>query len=698
MASSVRLVDGTFDFSGGVDSGRVPVVQSASNPNGLPRSNLAWLNNATVRGGAINGRMGWKRLCKVVPGPTTKPYQSGFLYDPTGVTGSVTALPYLMLSIGGSIYQVRVDTDNSVVNLGGANPAGITQGFMAQAEQFLVVQAGDFGTVATPTLPLFWDGLTLRRSLGIVPAPGTIGQHTFTISATWVIPAVGNTVVVNLVGNYNGAVGDVGQYSRVSVGNVVGVFQVTNIGANTMTLKTVSSPYIGATISLGGPDQLVVSSNVNTPTSELPAAGPMVYYLGRLWYAQGRTYIAGDIVDGPSGTAPYSFRDSVLKITENPLALGGDGFTVPNSAGNITALFYTANLDTTLGQGPLFVGTRKQIYQLVAPVTRTAWIASNQNNQPIQTVAQQRWGPVSDRGVFHVNGDAFYETLEVAIRSLVMAQRQYSQWGNLPISRAETRVLRFNNKLLMGTTPGILFDNRALVGVLPVVTPVGVAFQAIAPLDFDIISSFGHEVQTADKPPPAWEGMWEGLDILQLFEGDFNGLQRAFAIVHARNDGSIEVWELTGEERFDNGDNRIQWQVEFPAYEFGRVFDMKDLAGLEVWVDRIAGQIDVKVEYRVDADPCWQFWAETQFCAARSTCEDVQNPVCYPVSPYCDGYKFPLTFGVPPQGQCESLQKRPTTRGYTFQVRLTVKGAARIRGILLYANPVERMVFEGLSC
>src|SRR4051812_649333 len=35
MASDVRLVDGSFDFSGGVDTGRVTTVQSTTNPHGL---------------------------------------------------------------------------------------------------------------------------------------------------------------------------------------------------------------------------------------------------------------------------------------------------------------------------------------------------------------------------------------------------------------------------------------------------------------------------------------------------------------------------------------------------------------------------------------------------------------------------------------------------------------------------------------
>ena len=108
-----------------------------------------------------------------------------------------------------------------------------------------------------------------------------------------------------------------------------------------------------------------------TNFQEIPAATAMCYYQDRLWYAQGRIYTAGDIVGNQaSGTAPYNFRDSVFKVTENPLAVGGDGFTVPSQAGNIRALKYVGQIDTSLGQGPLYIFTRKQIYSLDRKSTR----------------------------------------------------------------------------------------------------------------------------------------------------------------------------------------------------------------------------------------------------------------------------------------------------------------------------------------
>ena len=109
MASNVRIADGSYDFSQGVDSGSVPTVRSANNPNGLPRMALAWLTNATVRGGGITPRNGWQAL--VAPLLATGLYQGGYLYAPP------YANPYLVFSVSGIIYSVTLSPPYTLTNL-----------------------------------------------------------------------------------------------------------------------------------------------------------------------------------------------------------------------------------------------------------------------------------------------------------------------------------------------------------------------------------------------------------------------------------------------------------------------------------------------------------------------------------------------------------------------------------------------------
>jgi len=600
------LTDGSFDWSAGVNSSKVTTLASPMNPNGLSRNELAWLVNGTVQDGGITQRTGWSLNGRMADGTTL--FQGWYLYEPVD-----DSAPYLISSIGGHIIRYIPDTgvvtDLSVM-FGLFNPATAPadQAFFCQAEEFLIIQAGD-----GVTLPLFWDGATLRRSNGIT----------------------GNT---------------------------------------------------------SGP-------NIN----ELPAATCMEYYMNRVWYAQGRQYCAGDIVKGPSGTAPYQLRDSILKVTENPLAIGGDGFSVPNNAGNIRALKAEVNLDAALGQGRLLVFTRKSIYALTVPITRADWTGSDNNNQPLQAVTQMTNGSVNDRSIVMVNGDPMYQSLEPAIRSHITATRYQNMWGNKSISSNVSRLLDLNDRGLMRFSSGIEFGSRMYQLVSPIQTPAGVVHQAMIPLDFDAISNLQAtlgETSSGATGYPAWEGHHEGLQMFQLATGDFGGRQRAFASVLSEIDGGIDVWEITDYLRTDvnaSGEARVTWGPEFPAFTFGKEFEMKKLVSGELWVDSISGTVELDFFYRTDSDPCYRPWFHTELCAARNCLETPGLPCAYPPAPYREGYKWPITLPAP-KVSCDSMGVRPSDIGFQFQLKVAIKGWLRIRGLILYAEPVDRSLYQGLRC
>jgi hypothetical protein len=485
--------------------------------------------------------------------------------------------------------------------------SGLDKPFFVQGNEFCVIQAGDY-----TTLPLFWDGTTLRQSIGIndnAVAPGTPGVN------------------------------------------------------------------------------------------ELPAGGPMDFYMGRLWYAQGTSFSAGDITGGPSGTAPYNFRDAILNVTENPLVLGGDGFATPANEGSITALKHNANQDAALGQGILFAFTPRGAHGLTVPVTRTDWISANNQNQPKIVPVQLAMGTLSDRSVVTVNGDLFYQDPLGNIRTLLTAVRYFGQWGNLPISSNINRLLQFNDKTLLSWGCGIYFNNRMIQSALPVQTQQGVVHQALSALDFEPISNFNAQ------SVPVWEGMYEGLDILQTFTGVFSGKERAFAVVVSRIDFSIQLWELTADDRFDNANNRIQMQAEFPAFTWGNEFSMKQQIGAELWIDRLFGEVVFTLEYRPDGESCWQKWHEWKVCSPRNSCENtgvnpctgLQQVQCYPLIPYGESYRQTMSLPTPPQS-CSSAAGRPSYINYQCQPRLTVKGFCRVRGFLLHSAPRERKLYEGKIC
>lgn len=616
------LIDGAMDWSGGVDSIKTTTVQSEMNPNGLARNELAWMNNCTVRDGGISPRFGWSYLFDISDG--TDKYQGGYLYHPTDDTP-----PYLVASLSGTLFWIDIIT-GTITNISDVAysaghsvphmmPATVDKVYFCQAEEFLVMQAGDL-----VTNPLIWFGTytnLMHQSMGTNP---------------------------------------------------------------------------GAEPGVGG-------------VSQIPPAGPMDYYMGRLWYAHGRYYGAGDLVGGPSGTAAYNFRNSIFEVTENPLSVSGLEFAVPSQAGSIRAIKHSANINTQLGQGELFIFTRKSIYSQEVPISRQDWIGAGneqdfdfqtgvaiptaRSGMPVQKVVQIVNGSVNDNSVVAVNGDLFYQSFEPGIRSVKAAVRNFEELGNIQISAPEDRLVKWNDRELMRFSSGIYFDNRLLQTQLPYSTDQGVASRAIAVLDFMPLST------NKGERTSIWEGMYEGLDFMQLFEGDFNGVQRAFAVVRSRADGRLQLWELTKGDREDfneSGTSRIMMIAEFPAYTFGDQFKLKKLLSAELWFDRLRGTAEFQVHYRVDGDRCWNVWHMWTECSAKGPEEDVP-PVGYPEGAYCDSYRWSKTLPLP-QLVCNTQMRRPMNVGYQFQVRIVIKGSCRIRSVILKASPVEDAMYDNLVC
>src|SRR4029079_13150679 len=78
------------------------------------------------------------------------------------------------------------------------------------------------------------------------------------------------------------------------------------------------------------------------------------------------------------------------------------------------------------------------------PTNRDLWSTIT---TPIQTIALSGFGPLNQNSVQVVNTDVFYRAQD-GLRSFVMARRDFFTWGNVPISREMTRVLKPETKSL----------------------------------------------------------------------------------------------------------------------------------------------------------------------------------------------------------------------------------------------------------
>lgn len=208
-------------------------------------------------------------------------FQGGFMYAPDGGN------PYVIAVIGGHVVQVDPDFNSvplDLSNVFGEYMPVTNRCYFEQAENYLIIQAGDYNAATGQgTLPLFWDGQTLKRSNGLtrVTSINAPVSNFFTLNVvnSWKVPAVGATVNFTLTSPYgqltqaqeamllNGSTTNVtGGTTTVqnsltttsaaneqtvqnlndnltiidSGNNTIGVFRVTAIAGNTIELTVIS--------------------------------------------------------------------------------------------------------------------------------------------------------------------------------------------------------------------------------------------------------------------------------------------------------------------------------------------------------------------------------------------------------------------------------------------------------------------------
>jgi len=496
----------------------------------------------------------------------------------------------------------------------------------------------------------------------------TIGITT----ADFTIPLNGSSVTVGLTSPYTGD-----QNKTVWINGML--FLISNItSASTTSIRLINISDTSA-VAYALPKPML-------SIPELPAGRMGAYGMGRNWMSltDGISYMAGDIVGGASGSPANNYRDSVLRTTENTFLTGGGSFRLPGSGNTISSMTFTANLDTSLGQGALQIGTDTGFFSNNSPVDRAEWVALQ---NPIQTESLIGQGSLAQNSTILSNSDTIFRSAE-GIGSLKIARRDFNNdlGGNAPISREVERALKNDNITLLPRCSATTFDNRLLMTCYPAVSSQGVFHQGLVALNYDLISSL------RGKSPAVYDGLWTGLNILQLMSGNFAGTGKAYAFGYNITYSRIELYEIlrsTGGKHFDNHDTRIKWMFETPVL-FGQ--DVKKISELirlqdgEISIQDIIGKVDFKIEYKPDYYPCWVTWREFQVCSDMTS---------FHAKP---GYITRIGFGEPAGDACEDGNNRPFRNAHFFQLRITITGHCKVMGIRLAASPEPIVDFAEPIC
>lgn len=684
-AIGTELFDAFETFEAGINSGIAPRL--------LAKNQLAFMNNGTLRGTYPLQRPPFRTLTINYGGSASlqAAVEQGLWQGCTqrlAVSSATAAIPNevsIVAQIGGRLFQFIMGTGSvvtckEVTIAGDPNSSTLTQAWLWQAEHWVIVNNGQAN-------PIFLD---LDTHIAVRSNSLSRVQQNAVIGASFTIPAVGANVTINFTGGTSGA----GNPANGTTINVLGVGQFSVI--NNAAFPNVICANINA-LPVGG---LVTAPGTITwvnGTPQLPPGRMGAYWRGRIWMAltDGTSFIAGDQVGGSSGTFAQNFKDAILNITENIYLAGGGNFFVPGNVGQIQAIVPTATLDSSLGQGPLAILTDTTVFSVNAPVDRLTW--QNLTN-PILTESLLSNGGVGQNSTVPANGDTLFRAID-GIRSLILGRRDFDTWGNVPQSREVDRIVTADSPSLLPFGSAIVFDNRLLMTAKPTVSNQGTFHPGMIALNFDPLSSL------QGKLPSIYDGVWQGINVLQLTVGSISNVQRGFAF-HFNNiavPNRIELWEIlttpkdslistyvpTFNEIYDNGSQPVTMYFESPELVFG-LKDDRDRALLqmqdgEIWVDSLIGTVVFQSFYKPDQYPCWIPWFSWEECSNVTGGGNL-------------GFRPRMGMGKPPLVCDPNNANRPLSWGYTFQFKLIVTGHCIVKGARFRATVMAEPMIAKPNC
>jgi hypothetical protein len=738
------LYDAIDAFSGGVDQG--------SSPLEIPINEMSLAVNTTVRGQNVTHRPAYvKRAINFINQNAQLSVQQSYFQGHCQATDDAGNASLVML-ISQRVFQVLIQgnvmTCNEIQIPGGplmvnGKPAPIA--WLWQSERWVIIQDG-----TNP--PIFVD---LNGGVGVTPVLGipnfgtatrsnsnAVSNFSTTVSVPFaVVPGTSTSITTgpSNLNNTSGTTDDDGGVTTynlyqsttsytatttLATGQSVGIPAVGQINtiefANTSSLNPLDTVTIsglgqfivqsvsGQTVTLQNQNAVNAGGNIKVGTTvtwshigqQMPAGCMGAYVMGRNWLAlPGRlTFIAGDIVDGASGTQAYAFRDSVLNVTENSYIVGGGTFSIPASGGEqIQAMLGLATLNVALGQGPLQVFTQYRVFSCNAPVDRLTWQTIT---NPILTVSLIGAGAEGQNSTVMANGDPLFRSVD-GIRSLTFSELSWlsprNLWQNSPLSFEVSDTLANDNQTLLQWGSSIVFDNRFLSTTGPVMTANGVYWTGLVPINFDTTSTL------KKKSEPVWDaGVWNGMNILQMSTGEVQGIQRAFAfcVNTSSANAGIELYEIlpsTGPLSATADSNGVSsvpitWQFATASLRFkvpkGEHVYMA-LNNGEVWVDNLIGTVGFLAEYLPDQYPVWQTWQQwttTQTKAAPYAASG--NPDFLPRQ----------GLGTPSAKPCDISTNRPLRNFFTLQVRFTITGHCTFLGAFFEAETQPMPTFAKVVC
>jgi hypothetical protein len=413
--------------------------------------------------------------------------------------------------------------------------------YFCQAEKYLIIQDGI-------NAPFIFDGENIRRAyVTSNPALSTgVGSGTvvsvivtnrgsgYTSAPTVTISAPGGSGTTATATAAVSATS--GQVERITV---------SNVGSGYTAVPTI-------TFSGGGGSGAKAYAILESP-SEIPTGSIMAYGQGRLFVANPNRFeiqaldLVGSHVNVKAGTTSsgainYPLSDpraSVLFNTENTYLNEGGSLLMPSFMGRITGMQFVPTQNTVAGQGQLFVFCEFGAATFAVTTPRSQWGAT----AGFQTVLYTNIGAVGPDAFAQVNGDLFFRSND-GLRTYKNATAEMETYGNTAMSAEMNSILNQEPiHLLQDVSLAYTDRGRVLMTALPQEyqpetfnSKSKKIYKALISLDFNSMTG------SLGKTAAAYDGVWTGVDMLQVIAGDFGRRNRAFILGISCNLNS--VWEI----------------------------------------------------------------------------------------------------------------------------------------------------------
>jgi hypothetical protein len=466
--------------------------------------------------------------------------------------------------------------------------------YMTQAEKYLVIQTGK-------DEPRIYDGYVVRRASYYGSQAVPIGkQMAYGQGRLFVAVNEGAEIIA----------GD------LVFGGSLSEAKIVSSSAANPTVITTASPHglvSGDLVTLSGNTSVIDSTYVATVLSTTTFSIPV--------------NVSTSGTGGNTAKSNAGQDSDLLRFTENTFLNEGGSFAPTGKVGRITGLVFLPVQDTSTGQGDLIAFCERGAVTFQVSAPRDQW----KNTQGFQRVLFDNIGSTSD-SVIPINGDLFFRSREGnGIRTYRNARAEAGNYGLTPVSAEIDPVLKQDTQWMLDGVTFASFDNRLLMTCLPkqyprraanqtqadefAAEPIPTLYDGIAVLDFQSVST------GRGKTAAVFDGVWTGLRIYRLLQGNFGGEPRCFAIcLHTDDTGRRnEIWEITRNDEYDTpieGPRVINASIVTKAYSFEDSMSLKKLLRCDLWFDDIGGGPDnifiSSLAYRPDDYPNFTTWQTFQ--------------------------------------------------------------------------------------